>query len=147
MGRLKYLNIVKFTPEGIKKINDVALERKKLLAHKVSDELYNAATYAIDMFYAHYKPIYYRRHYWNFEKNSFSKYYKNPHNSIIRGGVRLSASNMSDIYQDPKQEVFDFVYQGFHGVASAIWGYPERMIPTPLDIIYEEQQKLIKRYK
>ena len=60
--------------------------------------LSDAVQMAIWSFYADYTPVKYVRHYYNFLKNSYIKYYKNPHNKIIYGGVELSPDNMKDIY-------------------------------------------------
>lgn len=87
-------------------------------AGKIRDDLTAEAFNAVVFFYTSWSPKYYRRHYYNFLEKSFTKYYSNPHNTIFRGGVKLTPEEMDDIYQDPTQEVFDSVYAGFHGVSS-----------------------------
>lgn len=123
------------------------------MATQVRDDLTEQTVFAIGKFYMDYKPKYYKRHYYNFMDNSYKKYYSNPHGHIIRGGVELSYMFMDDIYQDDTEEVFDFVYHGFHGVASAfdkqnnpIAGkrtIPSVMKPSPLDIIYNRRKYII----
>lgn len=107
-------------------------------AGKIRDDLTEEAFNSIVYFYTSYSPKYYNRHYYNFMENSFEKYYSNPHNKIYRGGVRLTPKKLDDIYQDSTIEVFDTVYAGLHGPASAItFGYsyisenPHEFSPTP----------------
>ncbi len=117
------------------------------LASQIRDELHETAKYAIEEFYNDYTPLYYKRHYYNFRKKSFYKYYKNPHNSIVRGGIELSYEQMDDIYRADTEYVFDLVYHGFHGdVASfphSISNIPPVMNPNPLDILYDKRDYLI----
>lgn len=117
------------------------------LAGQVRDELYETARYAIDEFYNDYIPLSYRRHYYNFINKSLFKYYKNPHNSIIRGGVELSPDQMDDLYRAEKEYVFDLVYHGFHGnveaLPNSISNIPPVMNPSPLDILYDKRDYLI----
>ena len=117
------------------------------LAGQVRDELYETARYAIEEFYNDYNPLYYRRHYYNFMNKSFFKHYKNPHNSIIRGGIELSFEQMDDIYRADKEYVFDLVYHGFHGNVEAfphsISNVPSVMNPSPLDILYDKRNYLV----
>lgn len=113
------------------------------MATQVRDDLYMQTTFAIGTFYMNYKPNYYKRHYYNFMDKSYKKYYSNPHNHLIRGGVELSYEYMDDIYQDDVKEVFDFVYHGFHGVSSVIHKTPTVMKPSPLDIIYKRRTYIL----
>lgn len=100
------------------------------------DELTSVAEQAINNFYADYSPLKYKRHYTNFRNNSFIKYYNNPHNQIIRGGVELTPDMVEDIYKGlTGSQVFDFVYAGYHGVSSAIHGNPAPMNPSPREEI------------
>lgn len=100
------------------------------------DELTSVAEQAINNFYADYSPIKYKRHYTNFQKNSFIKYYNNPHNQIIRGGVELTPNSVENVYYGATgAQVFDFVYAGYHGVSSAIYGNPSPMNPSPREEI------------
>ena len=100
------------------------------------DALTDVAKRAIGNFYSDYTPISYKRHYTNFLKNSFRKYYNNPHGKIIRGGVELTPDLVKDVYMGATgAEVFDFVYAGFHGVSSALRGQPPAMSPSPMDEI------------
>lgn len=119
------------------------------MASKVRDKLTMAAAIAIESFYQDYTPIYYKRHYYNFRDNSFRKFYENKHGQIIRGGVELSPDSMDSLYQDPKEEVFDMVYAGYHGVASGFnspytFTPVHIMQPSPLEIIKISRDNLIK---
>ena len=135
--------------------NDLIQDLKKYsssicvsLATKVRDEMHKEAQYAIEEFYNDYEPIYYKRHYYNFRKNSFKKYYKNPHNSIVRGGIELTPYAMDDLYRAEKEYVFDLVYLGYHGHVQsfphAISNVPPRMKPSPYDILLRKRRDLIK---
>lgn len=126
------------------------------LATMVRDKLESETISAIEAFYNDYTPIYYKRHYYNFTKHSYSKYYKNPHGTIVTGGILLSSEDMDDIYQDSKEEVFDLFYHGFHGVASgfiepkSFTNVPEIMSPSPLEMIINARDDIVKninRYK
>ena len=136
--------------------NDVEKELrqycKKVLSNvagQVRDELTLEAQYAIEDFYNDYNPLYYHRHYWNFYNNSFKKYYSNAHGIIFRGGVELTPQEMSDIYQDSTNEVFDSVYAGFHGVSSMFvspksFSVTPRMSPSPMERILDKRDYIIK---
>lgn len=126
-------------------------------AGRIRDDLTKEAFNAIAYFYTSYSPKYYNRHYYNFMENSFEKYYSNPHNKIFRGGVRLTPKKLDDLYQDPTQEVFDTVYAGFHGPASAMtFGYlssyespmefspTPRMEPSPLERILSMRDFIVR---
>lgn len=118
------------------------------MATKVRDNLTMSAAVAIESFYEDYTPKYYKRHYYNFRENSFRKFYENKHGKIIRGGVELSPEMMDDIYKDSKEEVFDMVFAGYHGVAS---GFNEPytftpvhvMRPSPLELIEESRNNIV----
>lgn len=124
---------------------------KKVLSNvagQIRDELTQEAQYAIEDFYNDYNPLYYHRHYWNFYNNSFKKYYSNPHGVIFRGGVELTPQDMSDIYQDPIQEVFDSVYAGFHGVSSMFvspksFSITPCMSPSPMKRLLDKRDQII----
>lgn len=121
----------------------------KSLATRTRDTLYEISQMAIEAFYDDYDPVSYRRHYYNFRNNSFSKLYKNPHNSVFRGGVLLSYEDMDNIYQDSTQEVFDLVYAGIHGVAGGFVSpksfsrIPPVMNPSPLEMIRIKQKHIV----
>lgn len=135
--------------------NDLIQDLKKYsssvcisLATQVRDEMYKEAQFAIEEFYNDYEPLYYKRHYNNFRKNSFEKYYKNPHNSIVRGGIELTPYNMNDLYRADTEYVFNLVYLGFHGNVNMfphnIYNVPPTMNPSPLDILLDKRESLIK---
>ena len=117
------------------------------LASQVRDEMHKEAQYAIEEFYNHYDPLYYNRHYYNFKKNSFEKYYKNPHNSIVRGGIVLTPYALDDLYRADKEYVFNLVYLGFHGnvkmLPHEIHNTPPVMNPSPLDMLIDKRDFLV----
>lgn len=120
-------------------------------AAKVRDELYEEATNAILDFYDHYEPKYYRRYEWNFKKNSFKKYYEDHGgDSDISGGVELTPQFLQDLYKDSTEEVFDTVFEGFHGIAgryhvpSGISNIPPRMVPSPRQRLLDKQKKIMR---
>lgn len=123
------------------------------LATQVRDEMNTTAQKAIEDFYNHYRPkngepLYYKRHYYNFRKKSFTKYYKNPHNSIIRGGVELTPYNLDDVYRADTEYVFNLVYLGYHGNVGMfphhVTNVPPVMSPNPLDILLDKRNEIIK---
>lgn len=120
------------------------------LAGQVRDEMYKEAHFAIDEFYNDYEPIYYKRtkNHYNFKKNSFKKYYKNPHNSIIRGGLELTPYELDDLYRADKEYVFNLVYLGYHGNVNmfphTIYNTPPVMEPSPLDILLDKRDFIVK---
>lgn len=110
-------------------------------AQTVKDELVFATRVAITMFYADYRPLYYSRHYFNFENYSYSPYYKNPHNTIIRGGVVISYEKMKDIYEQPLEYVFSNVmFGGIHGDYSLVH---KKLQPSPVERIYKKRDEII----
>lgn len=119
-------------------------------AGKARDDLFKEAQTAIAAFYASYDPDYYHRHYWNFEKRSFKKYYSNKHNVVFYGGVELTPQNMQSIYQDSVQEVFDTVFAGFHGPAGMFVSpktfstIPPRMTPSPMQRLLKRREMILK---
>lgn len=131
-------------------LNKYTKEVSRKTAGLIRDELADTATSAIAEFYEHYTPKHYHRHYYNFKKNSFQKYYSNPHGTVYRGGIELTPDLMDDIYSSPTYQVFDTVYAGFHGIASThIYPrntehqfVPPRMIPSPMEIILKKQKKI-----
>lgn len=137
-----------------KKVQEIG----RITAGKIRDDLTEEAKIAIQAFYDDYSPKYYHRHYYNFKKNSFKKYYANPHNKIYYGGVELTPEALDDLYQDNTEQVFDSVYAGFHGVASMIGeGYysigqtpqkfalvPRRMSPSPMQRLLDKRDYIEK---
>jgi len=122
------------------------------LASQVRDELNITAAKAIEDFYNHYRPknnepLYYKRHYYNFRNNSFTKYYKNPHNSIVRGGVELTPYELDDLYRADTEYVFNLVYLGYHGNVKMfphqVSNVPPIMEPNPLTIILNKRNDII----
>lgn len=117
-------------------------------AGKIRDDLTAEASQSIIDFYNDYTPIYYHRHYYNFTKNSYKKYYVNAHGTIYHGGVKLTPDKMADIYQDPVSEVFDAVYSGFHGVSSMFvspytFEVTPVMKPSPIERLYMKRDDIV----
>ena len=80
------------------KLDKVMLETKRELAKKARDTLVGAASDAMKTFYEHYTPKSYKRTN-GFRDKSYIGVYKNPHNSRIYGGVRITTDNIdSDNY-------------------------------------------------
>ena len=112
-------------------------------AKKVQEELTDEAMWAIADFYQDYTPKFYKRHYYNFMDNSYEKYYSNAHGNIYRGGVRLTPDNMDELYNYPAKNVFETVYDGWHGLPNE-WSPTEQMTPSPMEKLLERQQKIIE---
>lgn len=138
--------------EGLNKLEEKAKKYVqnicRITAGTIRDELTKETASAIAAFYADYTPKYYRRHFYNFQNNSFRKYYSNKHGSVYYGGVKLTPSRMADIYQNPTEEVFDFVYHGFHGVSSGFvspktFSVTPVMKPSPLELIYKKKDYIV----
>lgn len=140
-------NKISITNELIQDLKTYGSAMCVSLATQTRDEMYEEAKYAIDAFYNDYKPLYYRRHYYNFEKNSFQKYYKNPHNSIVRGGVELTPFDLDNIYRADASYVFELVYSGQHGNVGAfphqINNIPRVMSPSPMEILLDKRDYII----
>lgn len=132
-----------------KMINDYGKKVCSKMAGLIRDELTETAQNAIAAFYNDYDPKYYSRHYTNFQKRSFRKYYSNPHNKIFTGGVELTPGLLEEYYQEDADVVFDSVYAGFHGPM----GYdvnpskkqilPHRMQPSPMDMILDKREEIL----
>lgn len=153
--------ISKKLEEELKKVVDGV---KVGVAASFRDELTQEAQRALELFYADYAPVPgsvrtdypweyyepdgvpkdYKRHYTNILLNSFSKYYRNPHGGIVKGGVNLSPMHMIDYYKKvDKIDVFMAVYQGIHGMPSVKNEIP-RMKPSPLEIITMKRSKMME---
>lgn len=76
------------------KLNKMVLETKKQLAKDAQNELVGAAHDAMEKFYSHYTPKRYKRTF-GFRDKSYVGSYKNPHNSRIYGGVRITTENIN----------------------------------------------------
>ena len=143
-------NKVNIDNDLIKDLKAYATSVCTSLAGQVRDEMYKEAHFAIDEFYNDYEPIYYKRtpkHY-NFKKNSFKKYYKNPHNSIVHGGIELTPDELDDLYRADKEYIFNLVYLGHHGNVNmfphTINNIPPVMSPNPLNILLNKRDFLVK---
>ena len=112
-------------------------------ASLIADELTEETKTAIVTFYNDYSPEYYKRNYWNFEKNSYRRYYSNPHNKIYKGGVELTPGLMKDIYQHPKDEVFGSVMEiGSHG--PELYTSVSPMRPSPIEMVNLKRDEILQ---
>lgn len=111
-------------------------------AKQVQKELSEEATWAIANFYQDYSPKTYKRHYYNFMDNSFEEYYSNAHGNIYRGGIQFTIDEMDELYNYPVKNVFETVYDGWHGLPGE-WSPTEQMSPTPMERILQKQQEII----
>lgn len=107
-------------------------------AQNIATDLTKTAEFAINEFYEDYSPVMYQRHFYNFERKSFKRYYEHSHSKKFYGGVELTPERMDDIYEGTVNQVFSSVYNGWHGVPMGKYTQEiERMDPTPYDIIYD----------
>lgn len=98
------------------------------------------------------EPMYYQRHYYNFEDKSHKPKYKNEGRHYFYGGVELNSDFMDELYTSwnggrfPASTVFNYVYNGYHGNV----GIPQ-MSPTPFKILEINTEKVergqVKRIK
>lgn len=118
-------------------------------AIETREDLARTAYEAVEAFYNDYEPIEYNRHYYNFEKKSFKKYYKNNHDRTFTGGIILSPDYMDDIYRGSTEFIFELVMEeGFHGLDA--WNQldfrpsaPYHITkPSPIEIIEERQRQI-----
>lgn len=142
-------NKININKDLIRDLKDYSATVCVSLATQVREEMYETAKFAIEEFYKDYTPLYYKRHYYNFRENSFIKYYKNPHNSIVHGGIELTPYELDDIYRTKSEYVFNLVYSGFHGNVNMlgsdkITNVPPIMNPSPLDILLDRRDELVK---
>lgn len=157
-------NKVQITKNLVSDLNDVLKNVKVNLATTFRDELTEETVKALETFYDDYTPrpgsvdadytwkyyqpdgvpYRYNRHYTNFLKKSFKKYYKNPHNSVIKGGVTLSSSSMQNIYSVPTAIIFQAVYTGVHGLPGGKNKIPS-MDPPPYQMIIIKKNEMIEK--
>lgn len=134
-------------------INNVAKEKMRNAASKIADELTKFAEHAIIGFYDHYQPKRYKRH--GGLSSAFSRYYRNPHNTIYYGGVEILPSkgsysgwqNHSKISVDPNFISKLSIYFGMHGNVAAFphppVNVPPMMHPSPLDLINKKRDEIV----
>lgn len=123
-------------------------------ASQIADDLTDTARLAMDDFYAHYSPIYYR-HRQGGIKNTFKRYYKNPHNSIWTAGVELiPGSGKYTGWHDGHRVTVETdyvsalaVFNGMHGNVEAfpheIHNIPPRMDESPFKIIENKRDEIV----
>ena len=130
------------------KLKRYSKEIAKNMAIEVRERLYEEAISCILIYYSGWEPEYYKRHYYNLTIDSYEKYYSNPHNTVYRGGVKLSPNGMSDIYRLSTQEVFNmgwFTGEHYHGIK----GVPGVKIidhitsPTPYELLEKKKQEIL----
>lgn len=142
----------KFEADCKDELREYALQIKKDMAQDVKSYLLDAAASAIEAFYNSYTPISYHRHYWNFRQNSYTGYYKNPHNSVIYGGIRLTPEEIRDIYRADTNTVFNGFMAGMHGnimmVGSPeITNIPPMMVVSPLERMLDARDYYVDHIK
>jgi len=122
-------------------IKKLARNVLKSVASTTANELGEVANFAILQFYQDYDPWVYNRHYYNFLNLSYTKYYLNRLNqNKYSAGIRFTPSNMRDLYDDDKLEVFQAVmFGGYHGY----WSGADPMNPSPADIIYKARDHIV----
>lgn len=113
----------------------------------IRDELTQEAASAIAYFYYedYPNPKVYNRHF-QFENNSFEKYYAKS-GKYYYGGVRLTPEQMNDVYQQSVDIVFDSVYSGLHGPVIAYLRAGNQlpiMTPSPLERILNKRDEIIQ---
>ena len=133
-----------------KEIEQFSRDVARELAIDTREQLVKEASLAINKFYSHYTPEHYHRHLpiGKNIKKSFRKYYANAHNYVYSGGIEISSDWMNDIYRADKDYVFNLIYAGYHGNV-AMFPFqvnlvPPIMSPSPLDIILDKRDELIK---
>ena len=155
MGKIKNQSIIDLANE----IEDFSKSIAKEMAIKSREDLYKAANNAITKFYNHYTPDYYKRHiipYYQHNINKgIKKYYHSPHGNIYSGGIELSPESMDDLYKIRKDYIFNLILAGFHGNIPMLpdmthytnqtsRSVPPIMEPSPLNLILDERDRLIK---
>lgn len=139
-----------------KEIQKIADKKMVKIAGQIRDDLTKTAASAIQSFYDNYRPgldgepLYYKRHYWNFEEHSFQKYYAHSLSSdIYYGGVRLTPELMYDEYRGDTFDVFNSVYNGYHGPKELYNSYtkmiPPIMNPSPREIILKKRDEIKRK--
>ena len=132
-------------------IKDYSKNVSKYSAIAASNELVFASYDAIEKFYDDYEPEYYDRHYTNFLKRSYKKYYHNNRDTVFSGGVELSSDFLKDLYRGSTELVFNLVIMtGAHGLDA--WNQQDirpsnpykRMSPPPIELITMERDYIYK---
>lgn len=124
--------------EIYKELEQYGINICRTAAKIVAKELVETAKTAIELFYADYSPIKYKRQYYNFRNNSFKKYYKKIGNNIFTGGIELTPESMDNIYNYPAPAVHRMVFnKGMHGPNYNY--FVPNMSPTPLEILIQKR--------
>lgn len=142
---------------GSGSFKDYIDEQKRLLEEKarkatsrIADDLTKEANRAIDEFYS-WSPRRYKRQEAIRKINKPKRYYRNPHNTIYRGGVELPASTGGSYHANylpghpavSDEYIADLFYAGRHGatecfprwVLNHIRNMPPTMSPSPIEMI------------
>lgn len=89
--------------DALNYIKRQAQKKTSDLAHEAEEKLTNHYISLIDWFYADYQPKVYDR---SFELyNSFKKFYKNSHGTIMYGGVEVTPDRMDDYDYNRRQPI------------------------------------------
>lgn len=88
---------------AIKYLEKQAQKKASELAHEAQDRLTNYYVSLIDWFYLDYQPIEYLREFNLY--NSYRKFYKNSHGTIMYGGVEVTPLGMHDYDYHRRQPI------------------------------------------
>lgn len=140
--------------QGLKEaLEEIVRERVQKAASKIADELTVEAGFSIVRFYTHYSPIYYRGQ--GGLSDTYTRYYRNPHNVIYYGGVELHPGSGSYSGWSGGRKVSvgsDFVsalavFNGMHGNVEAfphaIKNVPPRMPQSPFELVNKKKDEII----
>lgn len=137
--KLSKATIETFERAGREKAKELAIDaREKLTREYIS---------VVSRFYNDYSPTYYHRVWGLYD--SFTKHYKNPHNSIYRGGIALTqdgirVNSSSGIEKETKsQYAFDAFLKGYHGAPSL----DIKMSFSPYEYMIGYRDNLIQEYR
>ena len=130
------------------KLKEYSKNIAKNMAIEAREILYEEAPVCMWEFYSSWAPKYYERHYWNLMFDSFEKYYSNPHNTVYRGGVKLSPNKMADMYRLSTEEVFNmgwFTGEHYHGIRGVhgIKIIDHVTSPTPYELLEKKKQEIL----
>lgn len=133
----------------------------KFAATAIRDEMDASAYKAIEAFYADKafdgtsEPFWYDRHYYNFRKKSYQKYYHSNERAYV-GGIKFTPANMDELYihstatplaqhptwgADAGFVFYKVMYEGWHGPIS---DGVRPMTPTPMEMIIQKRDEINK---
>lgn len=85
---------MKLSKDAINFLEKQAQKKASKLAHEAQERLTDHYLSLIDWFYVGYQPVEYLRDFNLY--NSYKKFYKNSHGTIMYGGVEVTPEKMSD---------------------------------------------------